>query len=49
MYVYGWIPHRSQRVSDSLELVLQVVVVCLIWVLGTKLVSTERVANTPNH
>lgn len=34
----------SQKLEDVrfLGLLLQMVVVCLIWVLGTKLVSTEK-------
>jgi len=41
--------HKGQkRASDLLELELQVVVGCLMWVLGTELRSFARAANTLN-
>lgn len=42
--------HVGQKwVLDLLELELQVVVSCWMWVLGTKLESTERAVNTLNR
>lgn len=41
--------HRGQRVgSNSLELELQVVVNSLMWVLGTKLLSSASTINVLN-
>jgi hypothetical protein len=54
MYVCGWVyVHVSvgaqgaqQRASHSLELELQVVVCHLVWILGSKLVSSTRAIHT---
>lgn len=39
----------QKRVPDTLELKLQVVVSCLMWVLGIKLRSSERAESSLNH
>jgi hypothetical protein len=39
----------QKRVPDSLELALQVAVVCPVWVLGTKLQSSAGTASRINY
>lgn len=42
--------HGSQkRISEPLKLELQVIVNYLMWVLGTKLISSARAPSTLNH
>lgn len=39
----------QEKALDPLKLELQVVVNCLVWVLGTKHVSLGKSASAPNH
>lgn len=48
--VYIYATYGVQKwVSDILELKLQVVVCCLMWVLRIKLRCSERAESSPNH
>lgn len=40
---------EARRMSDPLELELEVVATCLVWVLGTEFGSSGRTAGTLNH
>lgn len=43
------VAHGGQRVSDPLELGLQVAVSHPMWALGTKLTASARAINVLNH
>lgn len=49
MYMSVGAPRDQKKVLDPLELDLQTVLSCLLWMLGTILRSSGRAANSPAH